>query len=413
MNQFHKIYFLLIGIAALFCLLSARELFQFNEAALIQTASPTSVLKTEKAEVKTENKKEEKPVGALRYPDSEKWTDPEGQLVHHLLDIKSVPSPKSVAFSPDNKEIWVALLLNQKRGAAVYSSLTGEKIKDIDLNGGGGVEIIFSQDGKKAYVSQMESALVFEIDAETKKVWRTFDTKSAWTKALALSPDEKTLFASNWSSNDVSEIDLQSGKLLRCIPTVRTPRGLYATKDGNYLYVAGFERGEIEKIDLKTGKGKIIYESGGAMRHIVVDEDKGVLYVSDMGKAVIWQVFLRDDKVEKFVETDTNPNTIELSPDKKILFVSCRGKNFSATNYYIPGPEWGSVLLFDTETGKMLDAIVAGNQPTALDVSSDGELLVFSDFLDARLEIFAVPSYEILKEGNGGRSQIYKKELKK
>ena len=79
----------------------------------------------------------------------------------------------------------------------------------------------------------------------------------------------------------------------------------------------------------------------------------------------------------------------------------------------MPGPEWGSVLLFDTETGKMLDAIVGGNQPTALDVSPDGKYLVFSDFLDARLEVYEIPSYETLKNGNGGRSGIYKSELKK
>jgi DNA-binding beta-propeller fold protein YncE len=324
-----------------------------------------------------------------------------------------VPSPKGVVFTPDNKEIWVTMLLNSKRGVSVFNPLTGEKVKDINLDGAGGVEIVFSQDGGRAYVSQMETNRVFEIDAKTKEILRIFDTKGAWTKVLELSEDGNTIFASNWSDDNISEIDLQKGIVRRLIPTVKTPRGLYVTKDNATLYVAGFGNGEIGKIDLKTGASKIIYKDGGAMRHIVADEEKGVLYVSDMGKNSILKISLSDDKVEKFVDTDNNPNTIELSPDKKILFVSCRGINASADEYNIPGPEWGSVLLFDTESGKMLDAVVGGNQPTALDVSSDGKILVFSDFLDARLEIFEVPSYDILENGNGGRSDVYKNELKK
>ncbi|MDD5675764.1 MAG: hypothetical protein PHC61_16460, partial [Chitinivibrionales bacterium] len=81
-------------------------------------------------------------------------SNPAGQLVRHLFNINSVPSPKGVAFSQDGKEIWVTMLLNQARGASVYDAATGKKIKDINLENGGGVEIIFSLDGQKAYVSQ-------------------------------------------------------------------------------------------------------------------------------------------------------------------------------------------------------------------------------------------------------------------
>ncbi len=341
------------------------------------------------------------------------YTGPEGQLVRYLFSINQVPSPKGAAFSPDGKEIWVTLLLNKKRGVSVFDSSTGKKIQDINLDNGGGVEIIFSHDGSKAYVSQMETAKVFEIDAGSKKVLRTFNTESAWTKVLELSPDGKTLFASNWSGDDVSEIDLEQGKLRRRIATVDTPRGLYITENSSALYVAGFAKGEIEKIDLKTGIGKVIFKNGVSMRHIVADEEKGLLYVSDMGRGIIWKLSLEDDKVEKFADTDYNPNTIVLSPDKKILFVSCRGINDASGNYYIPGPEWGSVLLFDTETGQMLDAIIGGNQPTALAVSPDGKFLVFSDFLDGRLTVYEIPSYEELKKGNGGISKVYRDYLKK
>jgi len=257
-----------------------------------------------------------------------------GQLVNHLFNINYVPSPKALAFSPDGKEIWATHPLNQKRGVTVFNSRTGERIASINLDNGGGVEMEFSKDGKKIYVSQMETGKIFEIDAVSKKILRRFNTESTWTKVVKLSPDQKTLLASNWCGDNVSEINLSEGKLIKNIPTVDTPRGIYLTKDGNTLYVAGFANGEIEKINLSTGERKVIFKSGGAMRHIVGDEEKGVLYVSDMARNTIWEVYLKTDEVRKFTETDNNPNTIVLSPDKKVLFVSCRGKDFSPNNYF-------------------------------------------------------------------------------
>jgi DNA-binding beta-propeller fold protein YncE len=379
-------------------------------------ASNSSSLIEEYPETKSkiiEEEKQPEPMISSRVIDYRSKIAPLNQLVRHLFNIKSVPFAKALAFSPDGKEMWTTLLSNKRRGVSVFLSSTGQKIADIDLAGKGGVEMIFSADGEKAYVSQMETGKIFEINTQSKEIARVFFSQGIWTKVLVLSFDEKTLFASNWSSNDISVINLESGELLYRLPTVDTPRGLYPTENGKTLYVAGFQDGEIEKINLETKESQVIFKSGGAMRHIVADEEEGILYCSDMGRDVIWKVSMKNDKVKKFVATDHNPNTIVLSPDKRILFVSSRGINASATNYYVPGPEWGSILLFDTETGEMLDAIVAGNQPTALDISPDGRLLVFSNFLDARLEVFAIPSFNILKEGEGGRSNIYQKELRK
>jgi len=337
----------------------------------------------------------------------------ENQLVRHYLDISKIPHAKAIAFNSAGTEIWATSLLNNKSGVSVFDVVTGKKIKDLNLENGGGVEIAFTSDGTKAYVSQMETAKVFEIDANTKEILRTFNTGGVWPKILALSADEKRLFVSNWLSNDVSEINLGDGKLIRKIKTVKTPRGLYPTKDGKFLYVAGFDQGEIQKIDLKTGRGKVIFKSGGAMRHIVADEEKNILYVSDMGKNTIWKVNLLNDQVSFFAKTDSHPNTIALSPDKKILFVSNRGKNFSATNYSVPGPEWGTILLFDTENGRLLDAIIGGNQPTALAISPDGTKLAFSNFLDAQIEVWQILSTEILKKNPSNFSKGYKKYIRK
>jgi len=315
-----------------------------------------------------------------------------------------------VAFTPDGEELWVTDLGGD--GVEIYDAQSGKRLGDVSLADKGAVEVIFTADGATAYVSQMQTASVYEIDTATRKFKRHLFTSGSWSKVMALSPDEQTLFVANWVSDDVSQIDLVSGKEVRRIPTVDTPRGLYVTPNGKRLYVAGFESGEIQRFDLRTLKSKVLLRTGGAMRHLVADPVRGLLYADDMAQDKVFVIDLATGKARLLARTDNTPNTIDLSPDGRVLYVSNRGRN-NPKSYYLPGPEWGSVLAIDTVTGEPLDAIIGGNQTTGLDVSSDGRYLAFSDFLDNRVSIFAIPAYDVLADGDGGRYRAHLAELAK
>jgi DNA-binding beta-propeller fold protein YncE len=247
---------------------------------------------------------------------------------------------------------------------------------------------------------------------QTHEVLRRLRTESAWSKVMVLSPDENTLYVANWSGDNVTEIGLRRGKVRRQIPAVDTPRGLYVTPDGKRLFVAGYGDGELQRVDLETGRSKILLRTGGAMRHLVADDALGVLYADDMATDEIYTVDLDTERVRKLTGTDHMPNTIDLTPDGKVLYVSNRGAN-NPESYYLPGPEWGSVLAIDTATGSVLDAIVGGDQTTGLDVSPDGRMLAYSDFLDNHVSVFAIPAYEALAEGDGGRWKAHLEEIEK
>ncbi|MBW3603588.1 MAG: YncE family protein [Actinobacteria bacterium] len=336
------------------------------------------------------------------------WLDPDGQLHHKVAQFKTGSAPKQVAFTPDRRELWVTLLGGP--GVEVFRPRSGKRLATIDLGKHGAVEVIFTADGSTAYVSQMESGSVFEIDTATHEIRRQLSTGGSWTKVMALGPDETRLYASNWSSNDVSEIDLTSGEVLRRLPTVGTPRGLYVAPDGDTLYVAGFDAGQLERIDLRDGSSEVLTSTGGAMRHLVGDGD--VLYADDMGRDAIFTHDLDRARERRFVRTDEKPNTIDLGADGRVLYVSNRGEN-NPQSYYLPGPERGSVLAFDAATGEPLDAIVGGNQTTGLDVSDDGQLLAFSDFLDNRVQVYEIPPYDDLAAGDGGRFGPHRDDLVK
>lgn len=340
----------------------------------------------------------------------EVFLDPPDQLVDRRAVFTTGAAPKQVAFTPDGTELWVTLLAGS--GLEVYDPSNGELLAAIDLPEAGSVEVIFDSTGTTAWVSQMETASVYEIDVASRRIRRTLSTGGSWTKVMALDPDEERLWASNWVSNDVTEFDLAGGEPARRIPTVATPRGLATDPAGTRLYVAGYDSGDIEVIDLATGEGTVIADTGGAMRHLVADPSSDLIYASDMALDRIFVIDTRTDTVEPAADTDRLPNTIDISPDGQVLAVSNRGRNNPET-YYLPGPQWGSVLLIDTATGAILDAVVGGNQPTGLDFSTDGTLLAYSDFLDNRVTVLSVPSTADLRAGGGGRADTYRDELEK
>src|SRR4029453_7173125 len=109
-----------------------------------------------------------------------------------------------------------------------------------------------------------------------------------------------------------------------------------------------FGHGELALIDLATGKGTVVLKTGGALRHLAGDGKH--LYVDDMARHQAWVVDLPAGTPRKLARTDNVPNTIDLTPDGKVLYVSNRGRN--GASYYLPGPEWGSVLAIDTASGK-------------------------------------------------------------
>lgn len=325
--------------------------------------------------------------------------------------IHADQAPKSVRYSPDGNTIWTALLVGPP-SVKVFSAHTGEMIKSIDLGSHGGVEIEFSSDGSRAWVSQMHTSSVFEIDTTTYEVLRQLPSKSSWTKVIALSKDEQTLYVSNWVGNTVSAIDLETGTVQQIWKTDQTPRGLVVTKD-NTLLVASFATGTVQSIDLITNEKKRIFTSARSARHLVLDEDSGRLYISDLNGGKVWVLDMNTMQSSLLAKVERNPNTIQLSPDKKLLFVSCRGRN-NPENYVLKGPEYGAVFVLDAFTGTVLDVIVGGNQPTGLDVSPDGKFLAFSDFLDHKIKIYEIPPSDELRS-LGYREEIlqYKQYLLK
>ena len=161
------------------------------------------------------------------------------------------------------------------------------------------------------------------------------------------------------------------------------------TDGGKYLISLSFESGKIEKFNTDTGKrlSEIKIEKA-AMRHIVLSEDEKTAYVSDMFHRAVYEINLTEFKIKRTVKVFNNPNTIALLKNRW-LFVSCRGPN-NQSDYTKRSPVDGKIYVIDTSTMKTETTITGGNQPTGLALSPDGQLLCFSNFQDATIEVWSI-----------------------
>lgn len=138
--------------------------------------------------------------------------------------------PRIAEFTSDGDEVWVSSEIGGT--VSVIDAKTLEIKKKISFSVPGlqpeaiqpvGVRIL--KDRSKAYVALGPANRVAIVDAQTYEVeGYALVGQRVWQ--LALTPDEKQLFATNGVSNDVTLIDVERGKARKSIPTGSYPWGV-------------------------------------------------------------------------------------------------------------------------------------------------------------------------------------------
>ncbi|MDL2228824.1 hypothetical protein LJC14_01080 [Treponema sp. OttesenSCG-928-L16] len=343
----------------------------------------------------TKEIRDEEIPGLLRNGILQVKLEPENGFLKAAGETASGIQPKSAFFSPDGKRVFVPLLGDAGIDVFAFSAETGntEFEKRLTVPGSsakGFVEALADEKRRELWVSNMEEHRVHIFDLDSLEYKSSVPTGGIMPKVIAQNPAGTLIAVSNWQSRNISIIDPDTKKLRFLIPLGGTPRGMAFSSDGSLLYAAIFDEAVVEEVDMakrKVSRRFRFHEGSGAARHIIYKA--GRLYVSDMARGTVNILNAADGAVLRSLRTGPNINTIALSPDGTLLFASSRGRN-NPEDYTIPGPDLGTVTVLDAGNLSILDRVWGGNQPTGLALSPDGGYMVFTNFLDANMEIYRI-----------------------
>lgn len=159
--------------------------------------------------------------------------------------------PKVVDVTPDNKYVlvsnWCSYDLN------VISTESQKVIKTIKI-GAYPRGITVSQDSKFAYVAQMGGSVIHRINLETFE--KELLSIGSNPRAIVLSPDNSTLYATLNSSGRVVAFDLATKKVMKSVKTGSASRSLDIASDGSALYVVNYTSDTVSKV--RTSDFKVI-----------------------------------------------------------------------------------------------------------------------------------------------------------
>lgn len=258
---------------------------------------------------------------------------------------------------------------------------------------GAPVECVFTADGRHAYVSNYamegegfahpgcddchgagwDGSFVYRINTSTLRIDAAYPTGSV-PKFLALTPDERMLLVSNWSSGDVSLIDLEEPGCSERIPVGTYPRGIAIDPAGEHAYVALMGSSAIMRIHLRTREVERFATVGRGPRHLCIDSSGTMLYASLNHEGAIARVDIRTREVTRLAVAGS-PRSMVFGSDERCLYVV----NYGAAR----------ISKIDLERFALVDAAATDAKPIGITYDSrngriwvacySGSILVFED----------------------------------
>jgi DNA-binding beta-propeller fold protein YncE len=222
---------------------------------------------------------------------------------------------------------------------------------------------------------------------------------------VAVSPDGKSVYVTNFVDNTVSQYDVGAGGALtpKTPATVATgmgPLGVAVSADGASVYVANINDNTVSQYDVGPGgaltpKNPAAVASGNAPFGVAVSPDGKSVYVTNRAVPCCPMVSQYDvgaggsltPKTPATVATAGFPTGVAVSPDSKSVYVT----NTLATPHVLGN----TVSQYDVGVGGALtpktpDAAVAGSAPRGVAVSPDGTSVYVTNSADNTLSQYDV-----------------------
>ena len=161
-------------------------------------------------------------------------------------------SPGESAITPDGRRLFVL----DQRGldgncpVDVIDTATNLVITTVLIPGHWAKDILFTLDGRFAYIANFSNGEVDVIDTTTYQV--TTIPTGAGSRRLCISPAGDRVYVANNKGDSVSAIDTATKQLIATIPVGQRPMGIAITPNGEEVYVTNVRDGGVSVIDTTT-----------------------------------------------------------------------------------------------------------------------------------------------------------------
>ena len=306
-----------------------------------------------------------------------------GQNLQLETEIQGSISPKSIVYNGNG--IFSAQNMMYRHTVTLYNS-KGELLNTIedkinlkeygfkeyksDNYYGAPVEACFSDKGKYLWVSnysmkgpefksegcdgcsgsKFDPSFVYKINTLTYDIENVIKVGSV-PKYLALNETANLMLVTNWSSSDVSIVDLITEKEIKRIKIGKHPRGVVITKDGKTAYITIMGGNDIVKLNLETFETLIIESVGKGPRHLVLSKNDDFLYCTINSANKILKLNLVTEE-RTFCNVKSAPRTMVLSANDRFIYV---------VNYFSD-----SFQKIDAETMTVLETKETGHHPIGI-----------------------------------------------
>jgi len=266
--------------------------------------------------------------------------------------------PHELAMSSDG---LTAVVTNYTGGNSltVFDVRQAKEIKTIDLpqyprpHG-----ILFLKDQRSVAVSSEGSGNVVIVDIISGQINKVIATHQKGSHMVAMPDSSERVYTTNMDSNTVSELDVETGALLRKISTPNTPEAITVNKDGTELWVGSNDDGFVSIYSLVNSRLIKQFKGFSFPYRVLLTQDEKFAVIPDY-KGNTLDIF--DVKNKKKLHQikfgfRTIPNGVVYHPNDRTLFMSAYGKD--------------KVIVIDIPSGEILFKLPTGDGPDGIGYSA-------------------------------------------
>lgn len=241
--------------------------------------------------------------------------------------------------------------------------------------------IRIAPDGKKAYVTNFDSQSVSVLDLESQKIEKTIDLGDNAVEA-DFSQDASKLYVSGWLHDEFYILDRATYEIEK-IRVGDKPKGVTTAPDGKRVYVVNWAGDSVSLVDLETKTVVSTIGVGGVPRWIAIAgtaQEIG-LVANFRGKSISVIDLAASKEVAKITKI-TNPRHIVVSVDGRTAYVTDR--------------EAGKLHAIDVYKRKIKWSVAVGERPKTCDVTADGKYVFTANYGSHDVSVVRLSDHKVI-----------------